>query len=314
MRVAVIDVGSNSIKLLVADNGPDGIPVEVTSRTLEVRISRGISSDRPHLLPEGMDRGIEAVLTLANDARVQGADRILAVATSAVRDAANGQEFHDRARIDAGVELRILSGMDEANLIGLGLTTDPALRNLTQFHTFDLGGGSLEFLSFRNREVAFASSMPLGCVRLTEMFVAKPADPLSDEEAQRIGFHVTETIVNADVPLPLPHGSSVVGTGGTLTTVRAIVGARSGLRAFEADPVISVALLKEILETVGPADLEGRKKMKGLSPERADVFPTALVTLITLAEIGKIDSFHHSFRNLRWGVASSLLAGGEPGA
>ncbi|HZZ19219.1 MAG TPA: phosphatase, partial [Opitutaceae bacterium] len=121
-------------------------------------------------------------------------------------------------------------------------------------------------------------------------------------------------IVNADVPLPLPPGSSVVGTGGTLTTVRAIVGARSGVRASEADPVITVDLLREMLASVGPVDLAARRRIKGLSAERADVFPTALVTLLTLAEIGKIQSFHHSFRNLRWGVASSLLAGGEPGA
>jgi exopolyphosphatase/guanosine-5'-triphosphate,3'-diphosphate pyrophosphatase len=93
-----------------------------------------------------------------------------------------------------------------------------------------------------------------------------------------------------------------------------MVAARTGIRAIEADPVIRVALLREILSSVGSVDLAARKRVKGLSAERADVFPTALVTLLTLAEIGKIESFHHSFRNLRWGVASSLLAGGEPGA
>jgi exopolyphosphatase/guanosine-5'-triphosphate,3'-diphosphate pyrophosphatase len=313
MRVAVIDVGSNSIKLLVADSGADGIPVEVTSRTLEVRISRGIASERPHLTMDGIEKGIAAVLTLANDARVQGVDRILAVATSAVRDASNGQEFHDRARTDAGVELRILTGMDEATLIGRGLTTDPALRDLNEFHTFDLGGGSLEFLSFKNREVAFSASMPLGCVRLTEMFVAVPESALSEEEAQKIGYHVTQTLVNADLPLPLPPASNVVGTGGTLTTVRGIVAARTGITLAEASPVISVALLQEILASSGSVDLAARRRIKGLSVERADVFPTALVTLLTLAEIGRIEAFHHSFRNLRWGVAASLMASEEPG-
>jgi exopolyphosphatase/guanosine-5'-triphosphate,3'-diphosphate pyrophosphatase len=307
MRVAVIDVGSNSIKLLVADGGTGEIPVEVASRTLEVRISQGISSERPHLSIDGIERGIGAVLTLATEARVRGAERIVAVATSAVRDASNGQEFHDRARTDAGVTLRILTGSEEANLIGLGLMTDPAFRNLRDFTTFDLGGGSLECLSFRDRAVFQAISLPLGCVRLTEMFVAAPDRPMDEAEAACIRLHVRTSLSQAEAPLPVPRGSAVIGTGGTLTTVRAIVAANDGVPVAAADPVISVALLRGILASVGAADLEARRRIPGLAAERADVFPAALVTLLTLADLGGFDAFRHSFRNLRWGVAAELL-------
>jgi exopolyphosphatase / guanosine-5'-triphosphate,3'-diphosphate pyrophosphatase len=125
---------------------------------------------------------------------------------------------------------------------------------------------------------------------------------------------VTETIVNSEVPLPLPPGSVVVGTGGTLTTARAIVAARAGVPLAEADALLGVPLLREMLASVGSVDLSARKQIKGLSAERADVFPTALVTLLTLAEIGRIHAFRHSFRNLRWGVAAKLLAQQEPGS
>jgi exopolyphosphatase/guanosine-5'-triphosphate,3'-diphosphate pyrophosphatase len=307
MRVAVIDVGSNSIKLLVADGAPGEPPVEVASRTLEVRISQGISAERPHLSIDSIERGIGAVATLATEARVRGAEKIVAVATSAVRDASNGQEFHDRARLDAGVPLRILTGSEEAGLIGLGLTTDPALRELRDFTTFDLGGGSLECLNFRNREVMRAISVPLGCVRMTEMFVTSPGRPLDEADAACIRLHVRTSLSEAEAPLPVPRGSAVIGTGGTLTTVRGIVAANDGVPIAQADPVITVALLKGVLASVGAADLAGRRRIPGLSAERADVFPAALVTLLALADLGGFDSFRHSFRNLRWGVAAEML-------
>jgi exopolyphosphatase / guanosine-5'-triphosphate,3'-diphosphate pyrophosphatase len=307
MRVAVIDVGSNSIKLLVADGGPGEAPVEVASRTLEVRISQGLSADRPHLSIDGIERGIEAVMTLATEARVRGAEKIVAVATSAVRDASNGQEFHDRARTDADVQLRILTGDEEAGLIGLGLTTDPALKDLRDFTTFDLGGGSLECLSFRNREVQRALSLPLGCVRMTERFVTSPGSPLDEAEAACIRLHVRTALSEAEAPLPVPRGGAVIGTGGTLTTIRAIVAANDGVPIAQADPVISVALLRGVLASVGAADLAARRRIPGLSAERADVFPAALVTLLALADLGGFDAYRHSFRNLRWGVAAEML-------
>jgi exopolyphosphatase / guanosine-5'-triphosphate,3'-diphosphate pyrophosphatase len=306
MRVAVIDVGSNSIKLLVADKGSDG-PVEVASRTLEVRISQGISSERPHLSLDGIERGIVAVLTLATEARVRGAEKIVAVATSAVRDASNGQEFHDRARTGAGVSLRILTGTEEANLIGLGLSTDPAFKDLQDFTTFDLGGGSLECLSFRNRTVEDTISLPLGCVRLTEMFVASPSSPLGEPETEKIRLHVRDSLAMANAPLPVPRNRPVIGTGGTLTTLRAIIAARAGVTLAEADPVIEVPFIRSILSLAGSVDLAARRKIAGLASERADVFPTALVTLLAVAESGRFDAFRHSFRNLRWGVAAELL-------
>ena len=126
MRAAAIDIGSNSIKLLVAERRADGSLDEVVSRTLEVRIGAGIASVPPRLTRDGIENGIAAVAELVAEIGRMGAQRIGIVATSAVRDASNGLEFRDRVKGACGHEVRILTGIEEANLIGRGLATDPA--------------------------------------------------------------------------------------------------------------------------------------------------------------------------------------------
>jgi len=308
MRVAVVDVGSNSIKLLVASRAPGGRLTEVGSRMLDVRISRGIGSDRPRLGREAMEQGIAAIADLVSEARNLGADAIIAVATSAVREASNGPEFLDRARAAASVDVRVLTGLEEAGLIGRGLATDPALEGLRDFHVYDLGGGSLECLSFRGRAVEAVASLPLGCVRLTERFVAQPSAPFAEADARAIGRHVTEALLHSGFALPVPPGAAVVGTGGTLTTVRAMVAAGRSVPFDQASPLIGVPLLRELLAKLGRLDLARRREVPGLAPARADVFPAALATLLALADLGAIQAFHHSLRNLRWGLAAEHLA------
>ena len=273
MRAAVLDVGSNSIKLLVADIRPDGCLVEIRSQTLEVRISAGIGSGRPRLGAEGIQRGVAAIANLASEARGLGADRIEAVATSAVRDAANGGEFRDRVREAAGLDLRVLTGADEARLIGAGLTTDPALQGLSDFQVFDLGGGSLECLSFRNRAVEHAASLPLGCVRLTEMFVADPSLPFDEASAREIGRHVAAVLGASGFPLPVPPGAAVVGTGGTLTTVRAMAAAQKHETMEREAPLIGAPLLREMLARTGPLGLPEKKEDPGPAPRPGGRLP-----------------------------------------
>ena len=116
--VAVIDIGSNSIKVLVATRATDGSIVPLKVRTIDARISAGISKSEPRLTEEGMSRGVEAIVTLLTDAAAFSPSKIVLVATSAVRDARNGAEFRARVRAATGHDIRILTGDEEANLIG----------------------------------------------------------------------------------------------------------------------------------------------------------------------------------------------------
>jgi len=307
MRVAVVDIGSNSIKLLVAERGPGGSIAEIASDAVEARISAGIGSGAPSLGGDGMERGIAAATLLVSRARSLGAVRFSLAATSAVRDASNGAEFREGVRSATGLDLRVLTGLEEANLIGRGLTTDPLLADLGDFRLFDLGGGSLECLSFRGRRIERAASMPLGCVRLTEKFVPDPSRPFSEAASGAVSLHVKESLRRSVFTWPVPPGSGVVGTGGTLTTVRAMLAAEGGVPFVETNPRIGTALLGKILSRVAPLELAARRAIPGLPAARADVFPTALATLLALAELGGFPEFRHSLRNLRWGIAAEML-------
>jgi exopolyphosphatase/guanosine-5'-triphosphate,3'-diphosphate pyrophosphatase len=305
--VAVIDVGSNSIKLLVAAQGAEGNLTPLFSRTLDVRISAGISQTEPQLSEEGMTRGLEAIQTLVGDAQSHGVTRLTVVATSAVRDAGNGAAFRDRVRQTTGHEIRILSGTEEANLIGRGLTCDPALRDLQDFYVFDLGGGSLECLCFAQRQLQQAASLQLGCVRLMEKFVADPAKALTRTPRYRVMQHVHDELVRSSFRFTLPPESAAVGTGGTIATVRAIFGARDGKAWEETDAFIPLTQLRLLLTRVSRMTLDERKQLPGLPPARADIFPTALATLIVLADVAAITGYRHSLYNLRYGLAAELL-------
>lgn len=304
--VAIIDIGSNTIKALVATRAADGKISALLSRTIDARISAGISHASPRLSDAGIARGLAAIHELlAACAPFKPAQTVL-VATSAVRDALNGADFRAQVQATTGHAIRILTGDEEANLIGLGLTADPALADLRNFYVFDLGGGSLECLAFRDRRIEQAVSLQLGCVRLTEKFVADPAQPFPVTARAQIIAHTQQTLCASGFRFDLPNAVGV-GTGGTVTTVRAIVGAQAGVKTEATAPVVPVSRLATLLDTLAPLPLAQRQQIAGLPAARADVFPTALATFLAIAEAASLTEFRHSFHNLRWGLAAKTL-------
>jgi len=304
---AVIDIGSNSIKILVATREADGRIVALKTHTLDARISAGISQAVPRLSEDGMTRGLSAIQELLAVAEPFSPTTTVLVATSAVRDAANGPEFRQRVLDATGHTIRILTGDEEADLIGRGLTCDPALADLQNFYVFDLGGGSMEFLVFRNRRIEQELSLKLGCVRLTEKFITDPAAPLQPSACTALALHVRDTIKQSGFRFSLPADAEAVFTGGTMTSVRLIKGALHGVKLEDTPPIVSLETLHDLLDEIGPLDLEARKRIPGMPASRADVFPAALVTAVTLAEFGLFKRFHHSLYNLRWGLAAQAL-------
>jgi exopolyphosphatase/guanosine-5'-triphosphate,3'-diphosphate pyrophosphatase len=300
--VAVIDIGSNSIKVLVAARDVRGQLQGLKSKTLDARISAGISKDRPMLGEDDMARGLAAIQELLADAAAFAPAQVVLVATSAVRDAINGPDFRARVKAATGHDIRILTGDEEANLIGRGLTSDPALADLRDFYVFDLGGGSLECLSFRDRRITQATSLQLGCVRMTERFINDATAPLDQGEANSLALHVRDELKRSGFRFSVVAPAAVF-TGGTMSSVRAIKGARHGLALEETPAIIGVDTMGALLDELAPMDLAARRQLPGLPPGRADVFPAALVTMLTVADYAHVDRFHHSLHNLRWGIA-----------
>lgn len=305
--VAVIDIGSNSIKVLVAQRKPGGRLRSLDAHALDVRISAGISLKPPRLGEEGMRSGVAAVQALIERSRHFQPAAIHIVATSAVRDAVNGADFRSRIKAATGIEVRVLSGEEEANLIGRGLLTDPAVAAFSNFYLFDLGGGSLECLSFRARKAAQAVSLPLGCVRLTEICVADPRLPFSPEDRAAVASRVKSALEASSFTFELGPPADALFIGGTMTATRFLIAAATGIPPESAPTAVAVAAIEELFHRIAPLTLEERKQVPALPAARADVLPAALATVLALAEIGRIRTFNTSFHNLRWGVADEAL-------
>ena len=304
--VAVIDIGSNSIKVLVARREADGTLHALGVKTLDSRISAGISHQDPQLGEAGMQRGLAAIQDLVAYAETFAPGQVVLVATSAVRSACNRAEFCALVQRATGHPVRVLSGDEEANLIGRGLTADPALSQWQDFHVFDLGGGSLEWLTFRQRRREYGQSYPLGCVRVTEQLVTDPSAPFTAVHAEAVRAHILRILKEGSTGAERLNAPAIF-TGGTMTTVRLMLAAESGATLEQTPAHVPVAVLERIFQQVAPMPLAVRQRVPGLPAARADVFPAALVTMLAAAELIGVNGFEHSLYNLRWGVAAELL-------
>lgn len=305
LTVAVIDVGSNTIKLLVAKGGDQ--PKVVHQKVLETRIGRGIGSGRPQLSQEGIEAGLLGIESLLEEAAYFQPHRTSIAATSAVRDAENGYEFADRVFSKTNIQLRILSGEDEARTAAKGIQQDPHIQNYKEFHFLDIGGGSAEIAHCRDGIIIEIASLPLGAVRLTERFVSDPANPLPDREAQSIARFTEEEIEKS--PLIFEESQfPFIGIGGTFAYIQALLSKGTKPQSTEFLPIIPVSLLRKLFAELSSLSLEERKKVPHLPKSRADIFPTALRVILSIAEYSRATSFHHSYYNLQFGLAIELLS------
>ena len=313
--LAVVDIGSNSIKILVAARGP-GAPagpelITLFQQTSETRISGGLGQERSRLGETGMDAGVRAITELFARAQPFAPTHRKIVATSAVRDAQNRAEFSARVAAAVSAPIEVLSGEDEALLVARGIQTDPALGGDKSFCIMDLGGGSLECIRYVNGAIEQAVSLQLGAVRLTEKHVPDPNGPFPPaaraavaEEARRAcaasGFHF------------LP-GGKIVASGGAFAVVRALFSHRRGFTDEATWPAeIFRTDLVALLDEIAPLTTAERARIPHFTRERADIMPAALVTMITMLELAGADQAYHSWNNLRFGVAARFFVSGGP--
>ncbi len=305
--VAVIDVGSNSIKLLVASLDKSGKSINtICSKTIETRISEGINHDLPTLTQRAITLGTNTILELYQLSLEHKPNKTTIIATSAVRDAKNSATFLRAITEATGLHMRVLSGTEEARYIGLGLSCDPAIRKIRQFIQIDIGGGSLELIRFEGGSIRNAISLPLGAVRLTERFVAdKTASlPLKSESALR--EYVRTQIIESGFdfsPIDLP----LIATGGAFNISRAVLAAQEGNNLAKSSPRIERAALNSLKQKLATSTLEERIKIAQLPSARADILPVALITIDALLEFAGRHQITHSFYNLRYGIAVDVL-------
>ena len=218
--VAIIEVGSNTIKLLVAGPGPNIQTLDWAA--LETRISQGIGEVEPRLSEAGIGTAMKSIDELLCRARTYNPVKTVVAATSAVRDAVNGNDFMARVNDQTGLPVRLLSGEEEARYTGMGVTLDPALQGRQSFYLLDIGGGSLELLDFADGLVRQETSLPLGAVRLTENFVHNVNAPLNDDVMEGIAGAVKTTVLDSGFEFADPNCQLIV-TGGTMTCARLLL-------------------------------------------------------------------------------------------
>jgi exopolyphosphatase/guanosine-5'-triphosphate,3'-diphosphate pyrophosphatase len=307
-RFATIDVGTNSVLLLVAERTPEGRFTPVLERAEITRLGRGVDATR-QLSPEGMEATLSVLEAFAREARELGAQDIAVSATSAARDARNGAEFIAAAKARAGVTVEIISGPLEAQLSFAAVHADFAAQAAGPLLVLDIGGGSTEFIYGNPAgHVDFRHSFDVGSVRLTERFVH--SDPMTPEERARVEAHLRDTF--RALPPP-PPGAMLVGVAGTVTTVYAV---RHAIDPYDADAVhggtLPLSELSALADRLCRMPLEERRALPGMQPKRADVIPAgALILLESVRALG-LEACRVSDRGLRWGLLAHRFGAGAP--
>lgn len=306
--VGAIDVGSNSIKLLVASGRHDlKSPLEILlSETIETRISQGISTDQLTFSAQIQEKAISSIQKLIQMAKAIDCEHLQIVATSAVRDAANRDEFAHAILKATGYALHILSGEQEATLIAKGLRLDPQLPKVSDFTQMDIGGGSLELVRSIDGSIRQACSLNLGAVRLSEKFKVHSEAPINQTQADQITEHVIDTLKNSGFEFD-SRVSPLVSTGGAFH-IASQIGQQNQAFSFQSGNRLSTALISQIKAWLMQQTLQERTRVAGLPASRADIIPTALITIEALLKYANYDEFQHSYYNLRYGLIAAILS------
>ena len=302
MRVAAVDLGTNSTRMLVADV-TDGRVDEVVRRLRITRLGEGVD-ERRRLLPLPIARVRNVLTDYRREADELGAQRVLAVATSAVRDAENGEAFLGEIEWSYGFDTRLVDGNDEALLTFRGVNTGrppngPAL-------IVDIGGGSTEVVVGGAAGVDFRASLDVGCVRLTERFLRR--DPPHDDELAAAGAAVRDLLA-ANVPRALASAPTAVGVAGTVTALAAL---DLRLDDYDAERIhghrMAARAVDEQLRRLAAMPLDERRRVRGLEPDRAPVIVAGAVVLRELLAYFGLDALEVSERDILDGIALEAAA------
>ncbi|HEY2744895.1 MAG TPA: Ppx/GppA phosphatase family protein [Polyangia bacterium] len=296
MKVAAIDVGTNTALLTIADGDR-----AIEERSEIVRLGEGLDKSG-RLKDEAIARTVAAVEEFARAIARHGCDRVAAVTTEAVRKAANGGDFVARASAalaPVGGRMEVIDGEREARLSWRAVASSfPSLRGPRT--VVDIGGGSTELI-VGERDVEDVVSVPIGSVRLTERCLLHDP-PTAAERAQ-----LERTIADAFAKAPKPRGT-VVGIAGTVTTLSAIA---QELRSYDATLVhgskLTSAKLHELTERLAAMPLDERRRVPGLDPKRADVIVAGAFILASVMAAAGADACLVSDRGIRWGLVYELV-------
>jgi len=299
---AAVDIGSNSVRLKIARLA--GRQLREIGEDREVtRLGEGVFGGG-FLSPDAMANTVKVLRRFHRAVQRAGADSVYVVATSALRDARNSQAFLEWVRSATGWEVEVISGVEEARLIHLGLTSRLRV-NAAVALMVDLGGGSCELTISNAGHIRETVSLPLGAVRLTNEFL--PHDPPRKQELQRLRGFVTREIGRIEERITRARPKAVIATSGTAESLAAVC---RGLYHTEGRRASTVSRLqmRRIAKLLARLPLNERRKLSGVGPRRAEIVIAGALVYSELLEKCRLGGFRYSPLGLRDGLLAQMAA------
>lgn len=300
MKLGVLDIGSNSIHMVLAELGRDR-SFEILGRNKDMtRLGDG-TLQTGILEPAKIERGLEVVRQFIALAKNRGAQRILAFATAAIREASNGGEFLDRIQRETGVKASVVTGDEEARLIYVAARHFADLAGKPSL-ILDVGGGSVELIVGDDRAMTFARSLKLGVARLKDLFL--PKCPPSKGDHERLHRHLRDTLASTLAEVRRLRPARLVGTSGTLINLGAMVSEERDDRPLPSPTGFAYdeGDLKDLHERLADADAKELLEIKGIDPDRRDLVLPGACLLIEVMRGTKLDEVTLCDRGIRDGV------------
>ncbi len=308
--VAFLDIGTNSVRLLIARLNASGTYTVVFEQKETVRLGAGEFA-KSQLQPEAMKRAGLVCARFVEIARSQGVSDVVAVATSATREASNRAQFVRFLKRKAGLDVRVISGREEARLIYLGVASGLNLGDRPALF-LDIGGGSTEFIVGDQSQYLFLDSVPLGAIRVADRFF-KPGDtgPVGAAAYARIQRYVRTSTARTLQQLRHYRYDGLIASSGTAMNLAEAAMRKHEKRGLRKDDIVSRTQIRDMIRTLCELSLDERRKVPGLNPERADIIIGGAAILETILDELDLSEFRVSERGLREGLPSTIYARGN---
>ena len=289
MKIGTIDIGTNSMRLLIADY----IDGKIENRKKYVnttRIGQGVD-ENGYISDDAIKRNIDALKDFADMCREEECMSIYCMGTSALRDSKNGQEFVKIAKQETGIDVDIISGKEESNLGFKGVLE--GIDGSEEILVIDIGGGSTEFIIGDTNGINFAKSENVGALRMTEKFLM--TDPIDENEFEHMSKFIEDEILSTLEIIKEREINKLVGIGGTITSLSAI---NQELEVYSMEKIhnsqVSKKEIEIILQNLKKMTLNDKKNLKGLQPKRADIITAGVKILNIIMEKLEIESIYVS--------------------
>ncbi len=300
VRVAVVDIGTNSTRLLIGDVSGTSV-TEIERRTTVTNMGRGVDHSGS-ICSDAVDDVCTVVGDYKSRYEEMGAERVMTIATSAVRDAVNGEAFIAELRERFGLDAQLLTGEEEANLTYLGATAHRPDEGATL--VFDIGGGSTELIVGSGTKVGFHTSLQAGTIRQSERHLT--TDPPNPHELEDLADEIRNLIDRAIAANPLAKASRAIAVAGTPTSLAAI---DQGLEPYDPGRVhgyhLGMKRIQRMLSRLSSLPLAERLRVPGLHPGRAPTIVAGTVILVQVMRAFKIKEIEVSELDILHGSALS---------